>query len=190
MKKIGLLFFIVLLLIAVGGCVGMLTSDNFREIMEQESVSIEEIWAIENEYDFVCEMSMYIAEKCDYGSNLEALSEPERVFYITQGLEMEVNNGGFWQFFFNTPTDIFGETAAAFEAIGADKTAALYREAVVAFGEEMPEDRVSRIKMLGEFGMEEGYEILSPYDDAFYAYEEDLNMLNYTYIQGNRDAFS
>ena len=33
-------------------------------------------------------------------------------------------------------------------------------------------------------------EILSEYDDLFYAYEEDLNKLNYTYVQNHADAFS
>ena len=168
----------------------MLIGNEFRQITEQKPASIEEIWEIEDEYEFVSELSMHIAEKCNYGSNLDVLSDEEKVFYITQTLEMEVNNGGFWQFFFNTPQDVFCETAAALEAIGAEKTAALYREAVAVFGEELPNGRAARIKVLGELGMEEGYALLSPYDEAFYAYEEDLNALNYTYIQNNRDAFS
>lgn len=190
MKKAGIFCLAILFLFTLAGCVDLFISDEFKEIMEQEPSSIAEIWAIEDEYSFVYEMSFYIAKKCDYGSNLDALSEAERIFYITQTLEMEINNGGFWQFFFNTPESVFCETAAALEAIGAEKTAALYREASAAFGEEMPDDRASRIRMLQKVGMEEGYEILSPYDDAFYAYEEDLNALNYAFIQSNRDAFS
>ena len=190
MRKIGLFCIVILMLVAMTGCVNMMFIDEFVGSMKQDSTTIEEIWEIEDEADFVSEMCMYIEKKCDYGSNLRALSEPERVFYITQTLEMEVNNGGFWQYFFNTPEDIFCETAAAFEKIGAEKTAALYRKAVSAFGEEMPNDRISRVKMLQKLGMEKGYEILSPYDDGFYATEEDLNALNYAYIQSNRDAFS
>lgn len=190
MRKIGLFCFIVLMLVAMAGCADMLISDEFREIMEKEPSSIEEIWKIKDEYAFVSEMSMYIAEKCNYGIDLDVLSKPERVFYITQTFEMEVNNGGFWQFFYNTEKDVFCEAASAFREIGAEKTADLYLKAVAAFGEEMPSDRTSRIKMLEQLGMETGYEILSDYDEAFYSYEEDLNALNYTYIQSNRDAFS
>lgn len=190
MRKLGVIFLAIIFIFMLAGCAEMLISDEFREIREQEQTSIEEIWNIEDKNDFVYEMSDYIVEKCDYGSNLNALSEAERVLYITQTLEMEVNNGGFWQFFFNTPENVFRETAAALEAIGAEKTSSLYCEAAAAFGEEMPSSRTSRMRMLGKFGMEEGYEILAPYDDAFFASGEDLNALNYAFIQNNRDAFS
>ena len=85
----------------------MFISDEFKQIMEQKPASMQEIWEIEDEYEFVSELSMYIAEKCDYGSNLDVLSDEEKVFYITQTLEMEVNNGGFWQFLYNVEEDAF-----------------------------------------------------------------------------------
>lgn len=190
MRKICAFCLALLLLVMMGGCADMLISDEFRAIMEQETLSVEEIWEIEDAYDFVSELSMYIAEKCAYGSNLDALSEQERVFYIAQTLEMEVNNGGFWQFFFNTDSAVFSETESALQEIGAAKTAQLYREAVAAFDQEMPAGRAQRMKMLNKVGMEECYEILSEFDDAFYAYEEDLTALLYAYAQSNRDAFS
>src|SRR5699024_12186272 len=37
----------------------------------------------------------YIGEKCQYGDKISVLNEYERVFFVTQQLEMEVNNGGF-----------------------------------------------------------------------------------------------
>lgn len=190
MRRLGVFCLVIVMAFMMGGCAEMLISDEFREIMEKEPIVIEEIWEIEDEYSFVCEMSMYISEKCDYGSNLGALSEAERVFYITQNFEMEVNCGGFWGYFFNTPESIFCETEAALETIGAVKTADIYCEAVAAFGEEMPTNRTGRMRLLGRIGMEACYEILAPYDDAFGAYEEDLNALNYAYIQNNRDAFA
>lgn len=190
MRRLGILCLAAIMVFMMGGCAELLISDEFREIMEKEPVSIEEIWEMEEVVDFIYEMSMYISEKCDYGSNLEALSEAERVFYITQNFEMEVNCGGFWGFFFNTPESVFCETEAALEAIGAVKTVENYRGAVAAFGEEMPSGRAGRISLLSKVGMEECYEILAPYDEVFSAYEEDLNALNYAYIQNNRDAFS
>lgn len=190
MQKIGVFCLALLLFVMMGGCTDMLISDEFRAIMEQEPLSMEEIWEIEDAYDFVMELSMYIAEKCDYGSNLDALSQPEQVFYITQTLEMEVNNGGFWQFFFNADAEVFCEVESAFAEIGAVKTAEICGNAKAAFDQEMPADRVQRMKMLNKVGMEECYEILSNFDNAFYQYEEDLTALTYVYVQNNKNAFS
>ena len=165
-------------------------SDEFKQIMEQTQASMQEIWEIKDEYAFVSELSMHIAEKCDYGSDLDVLSDEEKVFYITLTLEMEVNNGGFWQFLYNVVEDVFLNTVSAFSESGAEKTAKLCQNAFSAFGKDLPGDRLARILFLSRVGMEECYEILSEYDNLFYAYEEDLNKLNYTYVQNHADAFS
>ena len=190
MRKLGVLCLAIVLIFMLGGCAEMFISDEFRQIMEQTPASMQEIWEIKDEYEFVFELSMHIAEKCDYGSNLDALSHEEKVFYITQTLEMEVNNGGFWQFLYNVEEDVFLNTVSAFSEIGAEKTAELCLNAFSAFGKDLPGDRLARILFLSRVGMEEGYEILSEYDNLFYAYEEDLNKLNYTYVQNHADAFS
>ena len=196
MRKLGVLCLAIVLIFMLGGCAKMFISDEtfisdeFKQIREQKPASMQEIWEIEDEYEFVSELSMHIAEKCDYGSNLDALSDEEKVFYITQTLDMEVNNGGFWQFLYNVEEDVFFNTVSAFSEIGAEKTAALCQNAFSAFEKDLPADRVARIQFLSGVGMEECYEILSEYDDLFYAYEEDLNKLNYTYVQNHADAFS
>ncbi len=196
MRKLGVLCLAIVLIFMLGGCAEMFISDEafisdeFKQIMEQKPASMQEIWEIEDEYEFVSELSMHIAEKCDYGSNLDVLSDEEKVFYITQTLEMEVNNGGFWQFLYNVEEDVFLNTVSAFSEIGAEKTAVLCQTAFSAFGKDLPGDRVLRILFLSRVGMEECYEILSEYDNLFYAYEEDLNKLNYTYVQNHADAFS
>jgi hypothetical protein len=68
--------------------------------------SLEEIWLLEDPLDLIGELSVYIDVKCEYGEYLSVLSPQEKVFYITQILEMEVNNGGFDQFFFNSSGDL------------------------------------------------------------------------------------
>lgn len=190
MRKLSVLFLVTVLIVMFGGCGEMLNYDEFRQIMEQTPSSMQEIWEIEDEYEFVFELYMHIAEKCNYGSGLGVLSNEEKVFYITQILEMEVNNGGFWQFLYNVEEDVFINTVSAFSEIGAEKTAALCQNAFSAFGQDLPGERAARIQFLSKVGMEEGYEILSEYDDLFCAYEEDLNKLNYNYVQNHADAFS
>ena len=75
-----------------------------------ETKSIDEIWALDEKTDFVVQMYMYVAEKCNYGQKMEELNEAQRVFYIAQELEAEVNNGGFSQFFFNSNGTVNGIT--------------------------------------------------------------------------------
>ena len=74
-------------------------SEKSKKIWEMD---INDIWTLENRNDFVIAMNSRICKKCANGDNIDALSNPERVFYITQQCETEVNNGGFSQYFFNS----------------------------------------------------------------------------------------
>ena len=149
-----------------------------------------QIWAIEDTNDFVIALSDHIAQKCQYGEDMSALSAPERVFYITQSLEMEVNNGGFSQFFYNTSGDFSGELAAAFTAIGAHHTAAICQQAISAFGQEFPTDRDVRMDMLDACESDALDEVLEKCDNAFYEYKDDLNTLNYAYVLNHKASFT
>ena len=57
-----------------------------------ETKNIEDIWKIEEKENFIVAMSQYIGEKCEYGDDMKTLNDEQRVLYITQALEMEVNN--------------------------------------------------------------------------------------------------
>jgi hypothetical protein len=75
----------------------------------------------------------------------------------------------------------------AFSEIGAVKTAEICKKAISIFGSEVPTNRDERQDFLGEH--EELEEILGECDDAFFAYEEDLNALNYAYVMNSKDSF-
>ena len=152
------------------------------------SVAMKQIWEGEDPSDFVIALSQYIGEKCRYGDDMSVLSEPERVFYIGQILEMEVNNGGFSQFFFNSSGDFANEIVSAFTAIGAVKTAEICKKAVSIYDGEVPADRDEREDVFVDD--EEMGAVLDECDDVFFAYEEDLNMLNYEYVLKNKEAFT
>ncbi len=150
---------------------------------------MKQIWNSKDTTNFLVTVYDRISEKCGYGDRMEALTHAERVFYITQTLEAEVNNGGFSQFFFNSSGDFSGELAQAFTEIGAVRIACLCEKALEAFGRELPVDRDERVKLLNELESEETEEILDDCDDAFYEYPEDLNSLSYAYIMKNKAAF-
>ena len=151
---------------------------------------MEHIWNLTDPNDFVIAMKEHLDEKTQYGDDLSVLSEAERIFYITQSLEMEVNNGGFSQFFFNSSGDFSNELAGAFTAIGASATAAICQRAIAAFGRDIPADRDARQDMLDELESDEIDEILEECDDAFYDYEDNLNELNYQFVMKNKAAFT
>ena len=150
--------------------------------------TLNEIWTIEDPSDFVTALSQYIGKKCRYGENMSILSEPERIFYVGQLLEMEVNNGGFSQFFFNSSGDFANEIVSAFAEIGAVKTAKICKKAVSIYSGAVPADRNDRENAFIE--TEEKLTVLEECDDAFFKYHEDLNTLNYKYVLRNIEMFT
>ena len=147
------------------------------------------IWKLTDANDFVVAMTEHLDNKTQYGDNISVLTEAERIFYITQTLEMEVNNGGFSQFFYNTSGNFSSELVSAFTAIGANATAAICQKALSAFGRDIPADQEERQKMLDELESEEIDGILEECDNAFFDYEDDLNELNYNFVVKNKKFF-
>ena len=136
--------------------------------------------------DLIIQMCDNVCEKCEYGEAIEKLNEHERVFYVTQILEQEVNNGGFSQFFFNSSGDFSNEIVDAFTKIGAFKTAEICKKALAVFNGNVPTDRDAREELLDSLECDD---VLSECDDDFYEYEDNLEELNYTYIMEHRSSF-
>ncbi len=164
--------------------------EGYRIVNEKTLLNI---WEIEDKEEFIIEMDDYISKKCDYGENMESLNENERLFYITQTLEMEVNNGGFSQYFFNSGGNFANELVESFEKIGALKTADICKKAISIFPDsKVPADWGERQEFLtpdDENEEERIDEFLGECDDAFYEYEDDLVELNYQFIMNNKESF-
>ncbi|MBQ6116244.1 MAG: DMP19 family protein [Oscillospiraceae bacterium] len=126
---------------------------------------------------------------CDYGQQPDLLNPYERTIFVTQELEMEVNNGGFWQFFDNSSGQFSNEIVDAFTKIGAYKTAEICRKAVSAFGQDLPVDWEERRTFLDNVP-DSAASVLDECDDAFFAYEEDLETLNASYIKKHIEHFT
>lgn len=93
---------------------------------------------------------------------MSILSEPERIFYVGQLPEIEVNNGGFSQFFFNSGGDFANEMVSK---IGAVKTAKICEKAVSIYSGAVPADWNDRENAFIE--NEEKLTVLEECDDAF-----------------------
>lgn len=151
---------------------------------------MKKIWAIDDVNDRIIALSEHVAQKCRYGIKMEALSQPERMFFIAQNVEIEVNNGGFSQFFYNSTGDFSAETVQAFLAIGAEKTAAICQRALDVVGQPLPVNRAERIELLEKIESDALAEALDSCDNAFYSCEEDLNALTDAYVMKNKADFT
>ena len=120
---------------------------------------------------------------------IDKLSNPQKIFYHNQGLEKELNNGGFDQYFFNSSGKYAHETVFSLQAIGANITAQILQKAVDLFpNKTVPKDRDERIEAIRAI---EGFatDIWEELDQEFYEYREDLNLLNLTFIEKHITAF-
>jgi hypothetical protein len=68
----------------------------------------------------------------------DKLTTPEKVFVCVWGLEGEVNNGGFDQYYFNSSGDHALDAEESLKAIGAKHTAQLVKQANALFGASSP----------------------------------------------------
>ncbi len=137
---------------------------------------------------FIIKMFDKICNKCEDGDDMNQLNEYERAFYINQILEMEVNNGGFFQFFYNSSGNFANEIINTVSKIKAFEFVEICKKALEFFDGEVPTDIEERRDFLDELDNEEIFDHL---DSAFYAFEDnnDLNQLNYNFIQDNIDKF-
>jgi hypothetical protein len=154
------------------------------------NANLDSIWSISDKNQFLIAMNGWLCKKCNYGEDIEKLSDAEKTFYFCTQLESEVNNGGFSQYFYNSSGDFANEALSSLNAIGANKTADIYRKAFTALGGELPSDRNKREKLLDKLLTDSVSEILSDCDTAFYQYADNLEELNYQYIISNKEQFS
>ena len=157
---------------------------DFLRKKKTEKPALSALWEETDENRFVTALSAHVAEKCAYGEDLAALSPAERVFYLTQTCEEEVNNGGFDQLLFNAGFDL-RELPEAFRA-----TADICAQALAALGGEVPEDLEARREVLASREGAELTETLRACDEAFLRYEEDLAALNAAYVRAHREDFT
>lgn len=116
------------------------------------------------------------------GDNFGQLPESDRVLITIWGLEAEVNDGGFDQYYFNGAGAQARHAPAALRRIGAEAMATIVERANALFGVQgPPEDDVARQEALFALTtVKEG-----PWEDLdrlFYAYPDDISTLLEQYL--------
>lgn len=157
-----------------------------------EELTIE---SIENTPDRKLEWNLhdYIIDNrlVDYDNEYETvLSLPEGLImlYTTWLLEMEVNNGGFDQFFFNSSSELKDETYEGFLKIKAIKHAELLKQASKIYYSkvEIPKD-IENAADIEDFIESFKSNKLNELDDLFYNIDENLSELRIRWIRENMD---
>ena len=150
---------------------------------------IEEILKIDDPTQAIIELDSKLNEKSNYGENISLLSDGEKVVLFIENLEREVNNGGFYQFFWNSSGDHAQETLTALKSIGANKTAEIVSKAYAEWPDgNIPSDRMTRQNKL-ETIEDKSEETWNNCDSKFYEYEDDISSLLLIYVKTNLNEF-
>jgi hypothetical protein len=119
----------------------------------------------------------------------EKQSKPQQIFSAVWGLESEVNNGGFAQWFENSAGEMAVDTETALRAIGADRAAAIVAKAVRLFpGGAPPRDDDARQQLL-RTASDEVRSTWERLDQEFLKYPDDLTSLLYTWVNAHPREF-
>ena len=161
----------------------------YGELNNTDNKHFNEIWKIEDINTFIIEMDNWLGKKCNYGESIEKLSACEKVFYLNQTLEREVNNGGLVQFLNCGDYFCAAETENALREIGANYTASNYKKVLDAFACELPKAQAEREELLDHIIDDEKYNIIDEFNNEFWKYHDDLNKLNYQFVMRNKTQF-
>jgi hypothetical protein len=106
---------------------------------------------------------MSLDEACDralsryFDNGFNALTTDEQLLVVIWGLEPDVNNGGFHQYYFNSYGDFARGASRMLREIGANNMAQIVDEANAVFGPVgPPDDRDERQKALAAMMMIRG----------------------------------
>ena len=130
------------------------------------------------------------SDKTAFGrQDFESQSEPQKVFTAIWGLESEVNNGGFSQYFENLSCESAGFVAKALEILGAPKTADLCKRAIAcAYPQGLPADPDEISASAADFS-DATKDSLYELDQEFYLYPNDLTELLFAFVSKHPEEF-
>jgi len=140
---------------------------------------------IQSIFDYICDEVV----KNDYGK-IKKLPVGFQYIYAIWLLELEVNNGGFNQFFYNSSGKFSDEAYNGCVAIGAYKTAEIMKKAINIMIEEKELQLDAKKKgTVKEFIDSYKETRLEECDVAFFKYSENLKDLQINYVRKNYKDF-
>lgn len=172
----------------VHACKSDLQEINIKEVTIKK-INIDSLLKRTDTVQILIAINDYITNQFDINGKPEQLSTEQINFHLIEELEMEVNNGGFSQYFYNSGGDYAHETLDALMAIKAFETHKLLQAAINEFPAQKAEkDRLKRQNVLAkiEDNASKTWDIL---DQKFYKYVDNLDSLKMAYISNNKHRF-
>ena len=141
---------------------------------------------LNSDLEKVIRIGEIIGKKIPERDEFSGLNDYEKTFIYIDIFENHTTNGGFEEFFWNSSGQFSHEILAAYEAIGANKTATLIYNAFKEFGEiPIPKDHAFRKKILTELNSN-AWDTL---DQAFYKSKEAIVPLVLRFVAKNSAYF-
>jgi len=119
-------------------------------------------------------------------SNGEELNDEELVILAIEGLEEEVSNGGFSQFFYNSTVEYAPIIVASLQNIGCHEMANLAQRAIDILAVDSLDPDTIRNRMAADDDMLE--QALGELDDIYYKSDEVPGYALFEYIKNNRES--
>lgn len=145
--------------------------------------STEELLALERE--FRVDSLVLAFEQAIQGKSQDSISTEESYVLAVEGLEREVNNGGYSQFFGNSSGEFAPVIEAALRAIDCPKTADITRDAIAALRvEALTPEAVATAALNEDESIQQG---LAACDDRYFANDELIADRLFRWIATNKD---
>lgn len=189
MNRFTLLFFIL-----INSCNDTYSGKN-KPIYQQEA-SIDEFLKLDDNA-FVSKITDYLFKKSNYLEDFDKLNQFEKNILLVEYLEMEVNNGGFHQFYLNSSGNYSLETEQALKDIGAIKTLKILEAANDQFPNRyIPKDRELRFELVMKIE-ERAKPVWDSLNNKFYGKNPETDELEIDstgvlirkYVQNNLEEF-
>ena len=169
--------------------------DNMRSSLDSAYAFQGDIWEQEDRI-IQYHISNALCEKSNYGEEFSKLNEYEKVFLVMDELVMEVNNGGFDQFFHNTDGHYNDILVPSAEAIKAYDIAKICRKALAIYAKNVDAESViekrayhDSMEYMQIYKYDPIFPDLNKCDDAFYASEDSITGLSVQYAKENKEQF-
>ena len=157
-----------------------------KDISDLKEKGKTDIWSIEDKSDFVYILNDKLI---DHSSEIETFTEIEKVFYLCNNFDNEVQScGGFYSVYTSDLGEYAYELPESFEKIGALEIAQVLKKLNELFSEKLPKDQGEREEYIDSV-MEEIEEKMDEYFDEYSEYSNDLYLLLYDYAIKNKAEF-
>jgi hypothetical protein len=148
------------------------------EVKEGAAEALAIAAGVTNAYGFVYDLYQ--------SKGAKGLTEPQLYYLTLYWLDVEVRNGGFSQYYFNSSAELASHAVSAARAVGASELAGIIQKANALFGKNGPHpNRNKRTDQLSEIDLKK----LEELDTRYYKCPEKLSEILPKYVALNADVF-